>query len=343
MTRVGRTFQLRRALTALLVGAVALLPAAVPAAAQDETVTVQPSDDGWYRPNPGCGTPAGCLDTRVPGVPTPNTSPYPEGTLHVGVTQGLESARSYLAFRLTDTRIPSSGTLRIPVDGPESGTVLPETSEITVCPFYGSISDEPGAMTAHPTPACEINVTASYDEAAGVLVVDLEPLLTAVAFGAGLALLPNASAAEAADSWHVAFSSVDRRESTAPETEPAPAPADMILTYATSVGPDDTVTPEPSPARVPPSTPPRGATSPIAPVAPPAVPTEGPEPDPQVAPPTDGPPIAAPPVPASRVVTTPYAYPVAVRLPFALLVLGLLLGRSLTGELTPRRTSRRAS
>ena len=341
MRRVGQILHLKRAMSALMLCSIVSLPATAPASAQGETTTVLPSDDGWYRPNPGCGTPAGCLDTRVPGIPTPNTSPYPEGTLHVGVTQGLESARSYLAFQLADTRIPTSGTLRIPVDGPESGTVLPETSEIAVCPFYGSITDEPGSMTAPPTPACEISAAASFDVETGTLVVDLDPLLTSLAFGAGLALLPNAGASQPTDSWHVAFSSVDRSESTAPTTEPVAGPAELSLTYATTAQPEPPpATPQPTTSPAPPSTPPRGTTSPIAPVAPALPPAAAPVEPPQIAPPTEAPPVATPQVPTARVVTTPYAYPVAVRLPFLLLVLGVLMGRSLTAELTPRRVPR---
>lgn len=342
-----------------LVGAALLLLAVVAgggsAVAQD-VVTLQATDEGWYQPNPTCATVTGCVDTSVPGVDSPTTSPYPEETLHVGVLQGMENARTYLTFDVEEGRIPTAAILEIPIDD-LAGTALPDMSKVVVCTFFGSITEEDGSFEQAPTAACEVNVEAEHDAELGLLRADLEPLLFDLAFGSGLVLLPNAAEAAATDNWHVAFSSAEREEAPTP-------PATLVLTYADAepaVTPTPTSTPTPQPTAE--ETPTPAPANPIAPVAPPpattsrpialpppvrvpaAAPTPAPIETPEVAEPVVAPSsdeAVATPQLVERVITTPYAYPGAVRLPVVLVLLLFLAGRALTGELQPRNRPRPA-
>src|SRR6059058_5253196 len=95
-TGVGTRRGTRRAalLTCAVVVPLACLVAGVldGTAQADTSATVPDAAEAWYAAAPidVCTTPLGCPPDQVP------TSPYPAGSLHVGVAGGQETARSYV-------------------------------------------------------------------------------------------------------------------------------------------------------------------------------------------------------------------------------------------------------
>src|SRR5205807_2607250 len=59
------------------------------AAAQRTSATVFMSTEAWYDETPPCVSLIDCSTV-------PTATPYPEGTLHVSITAGQETARTYL-------------------------------------------------------------------------------------------------------------------------------------------------------------------------------------------------------------------------------------------------------
>lgn len=198
--------------------------AALPARpAETRQVVVGTSLESWYHVPPAAA-PQGL----------PAASPFPEGNLHVGVTAGSESARSYL--RLATAGLPGTivgGALILPVlDDPAAGSLLPESASLRVC-----LAESPGEDGVEggtpPLPPVDCGVSAPALLAEGdqpTFIADLT-LFGDLPGTAGLAILPAAGVAPEA-TWRVVFQGqadlasggVRARLEIASAEEDAPAP-----------------------------------------------------------------------------------------------------------------------
>src|SRR3954451_15224806 len=91
----------------------------------DTSATVPDVAEAWYATAPidVCTTPLGSPPDQVP------TSPYPDGSLHVGVAGGQETARSYLQPNISQMGGATllRGTMTLHVDTANSdGSLSPE-------------------------------------------------------------------------------------------------------------------------------------------------------------------------------------------------------------------------
>src|SRR3954451_18415620 len=98
----------------------------------DTSATLPDVAEAWYAAAPidVCTTPLGCPPDQVP------TSPYPAGSLHVGVAAGQETARSYVQpdFNQPTGATLLSGTMTLHVDTRQSdGSLPPESAKILAC------------------------------------------------------------------------------------------------------------------------------------------------------------------------------------------------------------------
>lgn len=200
-------------LAAILLGAVLLLAVPLPAVAvtAEETGT---SVEAWYRgslvdeDDPLCVLP--CPELAAP------EGPQPENTLHVGVSGGRETARTY--FTLDLSRLPSGstvtgGTVRLPVAGADAGTTTPELAELVACAVDGSVQPAQGGPPSDAPPVdCSRSAPLQLDDDGEVFTFDLAPLTTAdPAFGDfPVAVIASDRAHEEAQTWRVAFHSRDR-------------------------------------------------------------------------------------------------------------------------------------
>ena len=331
---MSRRASVRLITAGLVVGSAALGFAPMASASTDLTLT--PSAEAWYQPNPTCLTPAGCVTQEaIPVAPPaeppqlPAASPYPAGTLHVGVTTGAETARTYLRFPFEQLygRTATAATLTIPLDvTPESGSASPELSKIALCGTNSTkIEASEGTTNEPPASDCAVSVPATYVATPqphlmanlGALAADL-PQLT------GLALLPDKSKTTPTDAWHVAFSS--RTRTDAAKT----APASLTVTL------DDEATEDFGTVDVPVSPPETGGITGVAPVTNTGFANTPSVQAPLTQAPTVSGPVANPPVNQPRLVTVGYAYPTVWLLPLAFLVLVPLVARSLTKDLSTR-------
>jgi hypothetical protein len=312
-----------RLLVVLLVAGSVALGAAPSALAETVSRKVTPSLEAWYQANPLCASPLGCDNVGslwTSPADAVATTPYPTGSLHVAVRTGRESARTYLSFRLP----PSGGTLTsaaldIPLDlASADGSDSPEAAAIQVCSFTGSLAPSRGSLAGAPAVSCDAKAQAAFVPGSPArLHADLTPLLSALASGAGLVLLP-ITTEDLTDSWHVVFSAHDR--SDAGKTPPA------VLTITGASGPVPIPTPSEE-ASVPPA-----PTGPLPPV---------------------GTSTALEPPPAAALAPSLAPQPSAVRrqarvgvirthprvvwlLPLAFLILVPAVSRAITRDLTPR-------
>jgi len=226
-------------------------------AAVTSTAVASPAvtEDGWYAPPPTCALPSGC----GPVSPTPSpVDRYPAHTLHVGVTGGIEDARTYLKFdpALPDGATPTKSTLTMPIAPSGDGSVQPETAMVVACLATAPFS--PGEGTVGAPPAVDCNTSGPAEYAAGppaTLTVDLSPFLVRWKDTAnnGIVLLPSPRTAPGT-TWHVAFSAHDRAGSDVPPasievrydpaptapasaaTEPEPEPAPDVVTGGSRIG-----------------------------------------------------------------------------------------------------------
>ena len=196
------------------------------AEAQSTDTTVSPSAEAWYRPLPGlpaeassCDLPTGCAPA-VPEAPVELPSQYPAGTLHVGISGGLEESRTYLTLDLatipTD-QIITGGTLTLPLaTEPEAGTVAPDTATLRACLVEGFVIDGvEGDATGAPATDCSISSDALYteaiDEEPAVYRIDLQPFADSwSSLGAASLVLVPGEAPAPSETWHAAFSRRDR-------------------------------------------------------------------------------------------------------------------------------------
>ena len=215
---------------ALTVGLL-LLPVPV-RAAQDDSITVQPQAESWYRPIATarslvpntCELPVIGCGPATPSPPVPPPSPYPPGFLHVGVGAGIEESRTYLALDLSSLpfdAVMTGGTLTLPITtDPTAGVALADAAKVRACHVGIFIRDgAAGDLTGAPEVDCTLASSASYVAPQGgepaSLVVDLSPFIEAWAGGlAALALVPEEGLAPS-ENWHVAFSRRDRQAADA--------------------------------------------------------------------------------------------------------------------------------
>jgi hypothetical protein len=319
---------------ALVIGSAAL--GFVPLA-QASTSTPAPDAEGWYQPNPTCTTPAGCVTPGLDNLPVtppvappalpvaPPTGPFPARTLHIGLAATTEVARAYLSYPLfaLEQKI-TGGKLVVPLDvAPTSGSIAPETAKILVCAAIGDIKDVDGALVDPPQTDCNSSTPMTYVATPQPrLEANLGSIAEALGSSTGLALLPDATKAAQTDAWRVVFSARNRTD--AGKT----APATLTLELE-----DPAVQPEPGAPEPVPTTPPTfGAVSP--PVGTGFAPSPSVDP-PVAAPPAVAPPAAGPVTATPQLVTVGYAYPIVWMLPLVFLLLGPLVGRALTKDLTP--------
>ena len=218
---MSKRFTPSRIITAVLVAGSASFGFLPIAHAETENQTVTPSVEAWYQPNPTCALPVGCVGLGSLPVQPPVAPPaeipftlFPAGSMHVAVDGGQETARSYLSFSLPlfDVTL-TAASLDIPLDLAQAdGSITPESAQLQVCSFQGSITAANGSIEAPPTAACTKSAKASYvPTGTPRLHADLTPLLGDLAAGAGLVLLPDAAVAQT-DAWHVVFSAHDRAD-----------------------------------------------------------------------------------------------------------------------------------
>jgi hypothetical protein len=188
--------------------AIAAIVAAPAAGARD--VTVSTSTEAWY-------------------ASLPPLSARPAGTLHVGVTAGIEDSRTYIALDLRE--LPSGaevigGTLNLPIDIEDSEAM--HAAAIDVCAAADPGPSVEGSTDPPPPVDCATHAQARIGTDA--LSVDLAPFADVLRSG-GLALVPIGGGTE---SWHVAIwgrgnpkhiTATTALRDDAP-TAPAPAPAD---------------------------------------------------------------------------------------------------------------------
>ena len=334
-----------RSLTGVLVAGGLLLALAPMASATStaSTLTLTPNVEAWFQPDPTCQLPTGCLTTTtlpvtVPGgLAVPAVDPYPVGTDHVGVTGGMESARTYLQFPLSQLagRTVTAATLTIPLDtSTQDGTTLPEDSKVIVCETtQATITASEGTQGAPPLDDCTNSAPATYvatpaphlEAALGKMAADLPDI-------SGLALLPDAAATTSTDAWSVAWAAHTNTTLTT-------GPASLAVSYddaapaAVSAGGVPVEQPSQAPVVIDAGTGLLGSGS---------LPESAPQ-DPVPAAQVAAPPASAPGVvtadPASQVtqyITVGYAYPAVWLLPFAFLILIPAIGRVVTKDLDAR-------
>ena len=300
------------------------------------TVTVKPGVEAWYRSTPACALPTGCVDAT--GAP----SPYPAGTLHVGVAGGPEEARTYLQLDLgslpSGTK-PNGGTLLLPVASATDGSRNPETAGLRACAVTATVEEADGSFAAPPEVDCEsASVAASFVPAVGenpaAFTVDLADLAStwqgSAAPGA-IALLPAADSAPPAN-WHVAFS---RKERTGDGVVPISASVAYVSDIVdTSSGAAPVVAAPPFEAA------PAFESAPSfdsgASFASPPLTVEAPllpQPVPQAAPAPATAPVQQQVVPVASVVSAGFRYPAVFLLPLLVAIALGWLGRALTRDL----------
>jgi hypothetical protein len=233
----------RAALLVAVIAAMALFPMWAVRSARADTASPAVTEEAWYTPSPTCALPSGC----GPVSPTPSpVDRYPAHTLHVGVTGGVEDARTYLKFdpALPDGATPTNSTLTMPIAPSGDGSVQPATATVLAC--LATAPFTPGEGTIAAPPAVDCNTSSPAEYAAGppsALTVDLAPFLARWKDtpNNGIALLPSPRTAPGT-TWHVAFSAHDRAGSDVP-----PASIDLRYDPASAAPPPAATEPETEP------------------------------------------------------------------------------------------------
>ncbi|HET7530424.1 MAG TPA: hypothetical protein VFJ98_05645 [Mycobacteriales bacterium] len=332
--------QLRRAV--LLLGGVALpvgwllaMPAAattpthLPDSAAPHSATVGDLAEAWYAASPVdiCTTPLGCPPDQAP------TSPYPADTLHVGVAGGQETARTYLLPDLS--LVPPgdrvlSAVMTVPVaTGAADGTQSPDTAHVVACLVTGPFADgQQGSTETPPKADCSTAAKASYDAKKSTLTIDLGSIAAAWASGVpplGVALVPDATATQPTDAWHVAINGRKRQGTPHVQT---------VVTYAVGAGiPATGVATGPA---GPASTSAGAPAAPAASAAPPALPPAATSTQPAAPPVVAGSRPAATGQQQAAAFVTGVPQPLAFILPLVLLAGASFFARVFTRDATPR-------
>ena len=323
--RRGRT-ALRLATASLVVGSGSL--GFLPIAHADSQMTLTPTVEAWYQPNPSCATPTGCQDPTA----LPANSPYPAGTLHIALTAGQETARSYLALPLSGVvRTITSGSLTVPLDVSQNdGSSNASAAKVQVCVTSATFTAVEGSFDNPPKIDCSTAVPAAYVEKPQPhLQADLTSLTSKLSSATGLVLLPDATKAGPGDSWRTVFSSHTR--SDAAKTPP------VTVTLSIADPPADSPDQQPVVSLPDNATSSLGGITPAAGTgfaAPPSVDVPTVE-APAVTAPHVSAPVNAAPVLVGKTITVGYAYPIVWLLPLAFLLLVPLAARALTRDLMP--------
>src|SRR5205823_10646462 len=132
--------------------------------------------------------------------------PYPEDTLHVSVTAGQETARTYIAFYLPASNL-TGGTLTLPLDtSPSDGSVAPDTADLTACLVTHSFKPVRGSLETPPPANCHVSSPATYDAKHSSFTVDLAAFVSHWTGGtAALAIVPSTTATQGNATWHTVF------------------------------------------------------------------------------------------------------------------------------------------
>jgi hypothetical protein len=236
-----RRSRYRRTLQLALIGVVIL--SGTPLRAQggsSETASrsssVSLAKAAWYNMN-AC---PGAIDCGA----VPPASPYPEGTIHVSVSSGRETARAYLAFDLTalpfDAEI-DGGTVTLPLDTtPASGTALSDPLHMDACLVREKFKPVQGSFAKPPSVDCFVKSKARFDDKKQTFSVDLKPFAAKWrTTKASLALLPGEKAIGNSETWHLAFSDAKKKSDGV-----KPITAEILYSI---VSPEDIDEPEPAP------------------------------------------------------------------------------------------------
>ena len=208
--------RLRELLFVGCLGALVVAALGAPVAAQTvrEEFEVTTTKTAWYAQAPPC--------TSVDCSVLPLVHPYPEDTLHVSVSGGQETARTYVAF---PTFLPSGGrfvggTMELPLDiEPTSGSVSPETADFVACLSSTKFKPVRGSFEQPPKIECETRKAAVYNAEDAVFTVDLRPFAEHWKKDeSALALVPSKAALERGDTWHAVYPAGE--ESGEPTGEP---------------------------------------------------------------------------------------------------------------------------
>lgn len=250
-----------RALGALGAAVAVAWPLAVPAAAQEATVSTV--SEAWFQlagdgsqalPDEVCEVLAPVCAAQPPAAPPPN--PYPPGTFHVGVNAGQEEAQAFLT--LDDAGVPAGaelegGTLTIPLAPADAGTRAPDAAQLQACLVTVPVTQAEAAAAADRPPYdCATAGTVTVEvpappqpgeepapDAEGPrLMVDLDPLAAAWTGTPSLALVATEETLAAGGTWHLAFSGHEpygagaeppaarlRYAEAGPSPSPSPSPA----------------------------------------------------------------------------------------------------------------------
>jgi hypothetical protein len=308
----------------LVIGAVSLFLSPAHAAADAAKTIGGMTAESWYTSAPAgvCSSPVGCP------APLSGGAVYPADTLHIGVTAGNETARTYVVPDLS--QLPPGATilsaaLTLPVSSAQGdGTSSPELASVKACLATKPVPDgKAGDLAGQPDVDCAISAAGRYDAKANAVSVDIVAFIDAWQSGVarnGVALFPDTSTSAPTDAWHLALNG--RKRSTAPHVS-------LTLSYDDAVpvvqAPEPPVVDAPTTPR-PPLT---GLSAPVeqsAPVPPPAFPGA-----------TVAPAVGAP---ISVGLTRPVAlssqfrYPMVFLLPFAIAAGLVLFARMFVRDVT---------
>jgi len=321
---------LRAGLAYVLIALVglSLVTSATAAPQERNSITVTMFKGAWYAQAAPCLSAIDCSAL-------PSTSPYPEETLHVALSGGDETARSYIAlsFLLPQDAQLTGGTLALPVDTDAThGSVTPEMGDMVACLASRRFKPVRGSLAKPPATKCSVRKGAIYDEKKEVFTVDLDRFVEEWDTGiAALALIPSQSALDSTDSWHVVFPAAKKAEGDAPAIA-----ATLTYTLTEAGGPTIDLGSEPEPVAAGASAgslssmpaPSFGALG--APAAQPA-PIASAAPAPTQA--ISSQPAAAVTAPMGGFAGPGFAYPIVWAFPLVLLAGYGLIGRALTKEL----------
>lgn len=222
---------------AVALAAAPLFSAGSSVAAETPRIEATPSKEAWHNITPPC---MALVDCSL--LPTP--SPFPGDTLHVAVSGGEESARTYLAFApaLPLGAVLTEGTLTLPLDtDPSHGSINPEQANFVACMTDPTFEEAQGSMDQPPEVDCKTRRSALYSEKRMVFEVDLGRFLeewTATDFA--LALVPSDRALEGTETWRVVFPASPDASEDPPEddTDEPPPPITATLRYSVEAAAD---------------------------------------------------------------------------------------------------------
>ena len=188
-----------------------------------EEIEVTTTKAAWFAQAPPCTA----IDCSV----LPLVSPYPEDTLHVSVSGGQETARTYVAFPIPIDDVVG-GTLELPLDAdPANGSVSPETANFIACPAATKFEPVRGSFAEPPKTQCRISKAAKYDEKETMFTVDLARFVGQWKKDeAAIALVPSKAALEGGETWHVVFPAGDDQAEATPPPEQQQPPPEIIAT-----------------------------------------------------------------------------------------------------------------